>query len=204
MKYKMKYKVFLTAVLCLSGIAAYTQSLGDLGREEQKRRDSIPGSTVITYENAPPAEPEKPDEEFAIDDEDFSAETEETQNNDVEEDAGEKYDEKSNPPDKEADSNETNDLYGKTESYWRSTMAGARNKLKQLEDEQKELTSRRNALQFRHNRTNGSMRGPIKGEIDETRQAQDLNKKNLDQAREEIRSLQNTARLSGAPPGWIE
>jgi hypothetical protein len=34
-------------------------------------------------------------------------------------------------------------------------------------------------------------------------QAQEINKRNLDQARKELLSVQNAARSSGALPGWL-
>lgn len=43
-----KITVFLIAVLHLTCIAAYAQSLGDLAKEEQKRRDSVPANKTIT------------------------------------------------------------------------------------------------------------------------------------------------------------
>ena len=45
--------VFLVAVLYMTGIAAYTQSLGDLAREEQKRRESISADKTISIELVP-------------------------------------------------------------------------------------------------------------------------------------------------------
>jgi len=197
-----KCTVLLSAFFFLTCAAAYSQSLGDLAREEQKRRDAISEDRIITLENAPPAVPDKdaaegkkgfPDDEYAYD------ETEDTQN-DYENADGEEseYPAEESYPDAAANPDE------KTESYWRNTMSEARNRIKQLENEKKELSSLRNALQSQHNKANGSRRGPIKNEIDKTRQAQDLNDKNLEQARKELQSLQNSARSSGALPGWIE
>jgi Flp pilus assembly protein TadD len=53
-----KHMVFLTAIIFLTGIT-YSQSLGDLAREEQKRRESIPDSTLITNKNTPVGSPKK-------------------------------------------------------------------------------------------------------------------------------------------------
>ena len=100
--------------------------------------------------------------------------------------------------DPNADANDNN------ESYWRNVISDARNRLRQLEDDSTELTSRRNALQLQHDRTNGARRGPIKDEIERTKQAQENIRIDLKQAREELQSLLNEARSSGALPGWIE
>lgn len=192
----MKYKVFTVLVFFLAGIAVHAQSLGDLGREEQKRRESISEAKTITFKVARSDEPEESDDERS------SAEAEKTQNIDaVKEEDNEEENENSGD---ESDSNEARDFYGNTESYWRSTMVDARDRIKQLEDEAKELTYLRNDLQSQRSRKNTLLRGPLNEELDQTRQAQELNRKNLEQARQEIQSLQNIARSSGAFPGWIE
>lgn len=189
-------KIILTAVLFLTGAAAYAQSLGDLAREEQKRREGISGEKVITLKSAPIEEPiEEPEKEKKVS---AKADAKEPQHDDGE-DSGEDSENS-----EEAKPDEMKDLYGKTESHWRNAISEAQNNIKQLEDEAKELTSRRNALQRRHDGANGSRRAPIKDEIDRTRQAQETNKKNLEEAREKLQSLRNDARSSGALPGWIE
>lgn len=189
-----KSTVFLTVILCLSGIGAYAQSLGDLAIEEQKRRDAISTSRIIVLESAPAVASGKEILAEAEENEDASDGTENPRNTDAEK--GQTFSEATNP-------NEITDLKGKTESYWRSTISDARNKLKQLEDEEKQLTSQRNALQLQNDRTNETRRGTIKDAIDKTRQAQEQNRKNLEQARKELQSLQNEARSSNVPPGWI-
>ena len=186
-----KCTVFLAMFFYLTGIAVYAQSLGDLAREEQKRREGISGETIIVLESARPV---APDEEISTEDDD--GETENPRNSD------EKEDEKDS--DEKAAPDELTDLYGKPESYWRKEMSDARSELKQLEDEMKELTSRRNALQFQYNATSSAPLGPIKDEIDRTIQEQELNRKNLEEARLKLQSLRNEARSSGALPGWIE
>ena len=197
-----KYTVFLSAVLCLTVVAAYAQSLGDFAREEQKRRDAIPDDRTITLKSAPITVPYEDNEkkEVLADDEYAYDETEDPQDADAEDDE-EDYE---YPAEEMAEPDEATDLYGKTESYWRNTMSDARNKLREMENEAKELSSRHNALQSQHNRTNRARRGPIDNELDKTRQAQELNRKNLEQARKELQSLQNAARSSGALPGWLE
>ena len=191
--------VFLVVILYLTGGAAYTQSLGDLAKKELERRNSIPADKTITIELASAT---VPNEEVLTEDaengDDYD-ETENPNNIDVEETV-----KASEYPAGKTDPDGLTDLNGRPESYWRTTMSDVRNRLNQLEEEAKELTSRRNALQLQHDRTNGAQRGPIKDEIDRTRLEQDLNRNSLEETRKELQSLQNEARLSGALPGWIE
>ena len=42
-----KSTIFLVAIICLAGAAAYSQSLGDLAREEQKRREAVSGQITV-------------------------------------------------------------------------------------------------------------------------------------------------------------
>ena len=195
-----KHMIFFTAALCLACIATYAQSLGDLARDEQKRRDAISEEKTIILDSAPTEEPE---EEIPIANKAASTETENPQGTDAEEEE-EDAEEEEYYDDDETGPDEATNLYGKPESYWRNTMSEARDKLKRLEDESKELASTRNALQIRHNRTNVAQRGSVKEEISKTRQAQDVNRKKLEQAREEMQSLHNDARKSGALPGWLD
>jgi len=68
-------------------------------------------------------------------------------------------------------------------------ISDAQNRLKQLEDESKELMFRRSALQRRHNMTK-IRRSYFRAEIRKINQAQALNRKNLKQTRLELKSLQ--------------
>jgi len=176
-----KYTVFLAVFFYLAGITASAQSLGDLAKEEQKRRESISGGVILVLESAQPV----------VNDKEISTEA-----NDAEEDEEES--------DKKASQGELMDLYGNSESYWRNTISNARGQLKQYEDEMKELASLRNTLQLQHDSANGSRRGQIKDVIDRTKEAQELNRKNLEDAQSQLQSLLNEARSSGALPGWIE
>ena len=176
-----KCTVFLAVVFYLTGMAAHSQSLGDLAREEQKRRESISGGVILILESAQPVvlDNQKP-----------------TDDGGAKEDGEESV--------KKASSDELEDLCGNPESYWRNTMSDARNMLKHYEGEMTELTSLRNALQLQHDSANGSRRGQIKDVIDRARDAQELNRKNLEEAQSQLQSLLNNARTCGALPGWIE
>ena len=177
--------VFPAAILYLTVIAAHAQSLGDLAREEQKRRDSIPFEKTATIGFAP---------ERVLEEGDDNGETQDADTEGI----GKESD---SSAEKAATDRETA-LYGKPESQWREAMSDARNRVKQLEDEAKELTSRRNALQLNRNKINKTRRGPIDDEIGKIRAAQELNGKNQEEARKALQSLQKEARSSGALPGW--
>ena len=181
------------AIICLAGISLYAQSLGDFAREEQHRRDSISSSRTTTLKYTPPV---LPVEKILIDD----AENEDDENGSPQ---SAKKSSDGDSSEKAAPKEDT-DLYGNTESYWRNTMSDARNRVARLEDAVDELTSRRNALQLQHNRTNGAKRGAIKDEIDRTVQALEQSRNDLEQARKELQSLREEARSNGALPGWIE
>jgi len=196
-----KITIFLVAIICLTGIALYSQSLGDLARGEQARRDSISSSRTIAFEPDPP---ELSDEEVLTEVLTDDAENAESDDDDDAEPGNPKKAKAGSSGDSKVERYEITDLNGRNESYWRDTMSAARDRIQQLEDETNELTSKRNTLQLQHSRTNGSKRAPIKDEIDRVMQDLEQNKSVLEQAREELRSLQNEARSSDAPPGWIE
>ena len=78
-----KSATFLAAILYLTGIAAHAQSLGDLAREEKKRREAFSGRITI-IENIPSAVPvsapaSAPDME-ALTDEEFDRQLAEAAN----------------------------------------------------------------------------------------------------------------------------
>ena len=54
-----KYAVFFTALFYMTCVAAYTQSLGDLARDEQKRREGVSDGIEIILESAPLAVPDE-------------------------------------------------------------------------------------------------------------------------------------------------
>jgi len=188
-----KLTFFLIAIICLACIALCAQSLGDFAREEQNRRDAISSDRTITLEYTPPV---LPVEKVSAAD----AENEDDENGSQQ---SAKKGNDGDSPEKPAPKEDT-DLYGNTESYWRNTMSDARNRLARFEDEVDELTSRRNALQLQHNRTNGSRRGSIKEELDSTVQNLEQSRRDLEQARKELQSLREEARSNGALPGWVE
>ena len=54
-----KYAVFFAVLFCMAGIVTYPQSLGDYAKDEQKRREVVPGSTVIVLESERPVVPDE-------------------------------------------------------------------------------------------------------------------------------------------------
>jgi hypothetical protein len=84
-------------------------------------------------------------------------------------------------------------------------MADARQKVKDLENEQNVLTLKQADLQFQFFREDdGYKREGIQRDIQKTYYEQDLNKENLTKAKEALEDLEKEARKSGALPGWIE
>ena len=47
-----KYAVFFAVLFYVASVSAYTQSLGDLAREEKKRREAAPDGIAIVFETA--------------------------------------------------------------------------------------------------------------------------------------------------------
>ena len=52
-----KLTLFLIAALCLAGVTTYAQSLGDIAREEQKRREAVSGDVFIIEKKSVAASP---------------------------------------------------------------------------------------------------------------------------------------------------
>jgi len=191
--------LWLTAGLFLTSSIAYSQSLGDLANEEKQRREGIQNDKVITAEEAAK----------------FKSEPATTQSapSQLPQKANEqKSDEKAAAatPASKADPDEPADFQGKTESYWRKTMAEARKKIVDLENEANVLTLKLNDLQ---NKLNGGglddlndafRMQEINREMQKSYYEQDLNKEQLAKAKAELQDLKNEAQKSGALPGWIE
>jgi hypothetical protein len=195
-----KLAVFMpAAVLALFVAAAHSQSLADLANKERERRQDIKdGSKVITNADAAkykggavttfgapakPAPQAKPE-----------AEPEEKQGEDEAEASSSK-----------ADPDEPVDFEGRPESYWRKTMADARQKVKDLENQATLIVLKLNDLQNEFYREDdGFKREGIQREIQKAFYEQDRNKEDLGLARDALQDLEKEARKSGALPGWIE
>jgi hypothetical protein len=171
--------------------AAYPQSLADIAKKEQERREAIKNGKVISSEEvakymtespASPASPEK-----------LPAATEPAGSDKPETEAG------------KADSDEPTDFEGRPESFWRETMAAARQKVKDLTNEANVIVLRIADLQNKfYAMDDGFNRETLGRDIQKAFYEQDLNKSNLEKAKSELEDLEKEARRSGALPGWIE
>jgi hypothetical protein len=190
-----KLAAFLTAALfVMLASAAYSQSLADLASKEKERREEIKNDRVITSQEAAKYGSESETGVPASDRPSGKADT------DKKESEAEAQSQSEKP-----NSDEPVDFQGRPESYWRKTMADARQKVKDLENEENVLILRQNDLHNRfYNDDNGFKRESVQREIQKTIYEQDMNKENLAKAKAALQDLENEARKSGALPGWIE
>jgi hypothetical protein len=172
-------------LLCCTGFGS-SQSLADLARKEQERRQQAKGEgRVITTQDVKktassttPVRPSKKEPDLP---------------------KGDKTGTES-----KASDDEPVDFQGRPESFWRQTMTDARQKVKDLEGTSTEVTLRLTGLQNQfYSESNGFRQQEIQREIQKTFYEQDLIKQNLDKAREQLDDLEKEARKSGALPGWL-
>jgi hypothetical protein len=188
--------VFTGLFLFTATSSAWSQSLADLAKKEKERREAVKTQAkVITneqaakYHQAPISTVSPPGTEASD-----KAGAEKTA-------AG--GDEIAAATDK-LSVDEPVDFQGRPESFWKQTMADARQKVKDLENESNVLILKYNDLQNRFYREdNGFKRLEIEREMQKTIYEQDLNKDNLAKARTALADLEMDARKSGALPGWI-
>jgi hypothetical protein len=190
-----KFAAFLpTALLIMLASTAYSQSLADLANQEKERREEIKNDKVITAEEAAKYEGGS-ESSAAVPDRPSSKE-------DTPKKAGEA---ETQSRLEKPDLDEPVDFQGRPESFWRQTMADARRKVKDLENEANALVLKQNSLHMQFYReSDGFKREGIQREIQKTYYEQDLNKENLAKAKNALQDLENEARKSGALPGWIE
>jgi hypothetical protein len=180
---------FLTAAL------AFSQSLADLAKKEKERREKIKdGSKVITNEDTPkykagpvttgtPIAPPASQKAGA----DKSGSEPEAA-----------------PKAAKANPDEPVDFQGRPESFWRQTMADARQRVKNLENEANVLILKMADLQNQFYReASGFKQQDIQREIQKTFYEQDRNKEELSKAKDQLQDLEKEARKSGALPGWL-
>jgi hypothetical protein len=189
-----KITVLLPMTLLIAFVSAsYAQSLADLAKEEKERRQEITDNRVITSEDVAKyrsepypsaAVPEKPSDAAQPDKRGTDAENK-TETADPAED-------------------EPTDFEGRPESFWRKTMTEARQRVKDLTNEANVLVLKIADLQTKfYNIGDGFKREDIQREIQKSYYEQDLNKQNLEKAKDALQDLENEARKSGALPGWI-
>jgi hypothetical protein len=180
--------LFQLALLLAIASPAYSQSLADLAHKEKERREAVKNDRLITAEEAAK----------------YRAETSATNPSDQSSatpDTGKKDTAKVDKP----ESDEPVDFEGRTESYWRETMAAARQKVKDLENEANVITLKIADLQNRfYSEDDGFKREGIQREIQKSFYEQDKNKEDLAKARDILQDLEKEGRKSGALPGWLE
>jgi hypothetical protein len=185
------HTVFLIAFVSVSYAQ---QSLADLAKQEKERREEIKNNRVITNEEAASyvkeahASPALPEQSSGAAHPDKR---------------GSEAANKPQTDNPEAD--EPTDFEGRPESFWRTTMAEARQKVKDLTNEANvivlKIADQRN--EFYRMDSGFKQRGDLQREIQKSYYEQDLNKENLEKAKLELQDLENEARKSGAPPGWL-
>ena len=185
------HTVFLIAFVSVSYAQ---QSLADLAKQEKERREEIKNNRVITNEEAA----------SYVKEANPSSALPEQQSGTVHPDKrGSEAANKPQTDNPEAD--EPVDFEGRPESFWRKTMAEARQKVKDLTNEANvivlKIADQRN--EFYRMDSGFKQRGDLQREIQKSYYEQDLNKENLEKAKLSLQDLENEARKSGAPPGWL-
>ena len=183
--------ILATAILLSSAGFAFSQTLADLAKKEKARREQIKSQErVITNQDAAK----------------FKATGAMTLTVQTESVPPKTAPEKEAAPkaDKPA-SEEAVDFQGRPESFWRQTIADARDKVRNLENEGNVLILRLNDLQNRFYReSDGFNQQNIQREISKTIYEQDQNKEKLANAKSQLEDLLREARKSGALPGWLD
>jgi hypothetical protein len=191
-----KLTAFLATLFLLACAgAAYSQSLADLAKKEKERRQQIKSeSKVITNRDAAR----------------FSAGSGSTSTRAAEAASQKPGSGKEGATDASAKgtkpaSDEPTDFQGRPESFWRQTLADARKKIKELENEANVITLKIADLQNQFYReADGFRQQTIQRDINKSFYEQDLNKEKLAAAKAELDDLMKEARKSGALPGWLD
>jgi hypothetical protein len=179
-----------TALLFAFASVAYSQSLGDIANKEQERRKKVTDEKVITDEQAAKYRGSSltttiPEQPAAV-----KSESENTAS--------------AKPNKEKPESDEPVDFEGRTESYWRQTMAEARQKVKALEDEATAIELKLNSLQNQFYREDdGFKREGVQQDMQKGYYERDKNKEDLAKAKDMLQDLEKEAKKSGALPGWL-
>jgi ABC-type Zn uptake system ZnuABC Zn-binding protein ZnuA len=185
--------LFQTALWIMFAATAYSQSLADLANKEKERRQEVKDDKVITDEQAAKyrSEPVKTD----------TAELPLAKTDPGKKDSDNQALSKTDKPGPD----EPVDFEGRPESYWRKTMAEARQKVKDLENEANVIILKISSLQTQfYSESDGFKREGIGREIQKCFYEQDRNKEELAKAKDILQDLEKEARKSGALPGWIQ
>jgi len=193
----MKPAGFICIVFLLIGaISAQSQSVGELGKKEKERRAKIKQDVkVLTNEDA---------DKFKSAPITTGTSSAPSDLPNTDENKGTSAPAVQAKPGQSAD-DEPRDFKGRPEAFWRQTMADARQKVKELENQGNVLTLRLSDLQTQFYREDdGFKQQAIQREIQRTFYEQDLNKQNLEAAKAQLADLESEARKSGALPGWLQ
>jgi hypothetical protein len=187
-----KFAILLPLALLVAFVsAANSQSLADIAKKEKERRNEVKNAKVITSEEAAKYQSQAPADAAAPEAAAAGSEKKEGE-------AGAK------PEAGKADSNESADFQGRTESYWRKTMGDARQKVKDLANESNVLVLKIADLQKEFNyAADNFRREALQRDIQKAYYEQDQNKEKLEKAKAELQGLETEAYKSGALPGWI-
>lgn len=186
---------FLTcAIFCGAACAAYSQSLADLAKKEKARREQMKSSErVITNQDS---------SRFKSGDVTTLAPVVETAP--APKPAPEKDKQVAAKPEKPA-SDEPVDSQGRPEAYWRQTLADARKKVKDLENEGNVLILKVADLRNQFYReSDGFKQQEINKLLNDALFNQKLNETRQAAAKDELNELLKEARKSGALPGWLD
>ena len=189
-------KIFMllqTAFFIALASFAYAQSLADIADKEKERRQEVKNDKVITDEQAA---------KYRSQPSPINATAQPADKQDTEKKAADSRAE--SQPDK-GESDEPKDFQGRPESYWRQTMADARQKVKDLQNEANAISLKIADLQTRfYSEDDGFKREGIGRDINKAFYEQDKNKEELAKAQDLLQELEKDARKSGALPGWIK
>ncbi len=186
----------MSAFLLATAGAAYSQSLAELAKKEKERREKITAQNkVIKYQEAPKTASEAPQVQTAAPKSAADKPAKE----------GETKPEKEAAPKVDPAAAEPVDFNGKPESYWRKAAADARKKIKDLEDEGKNLILQvadlRNQVAAE---SDGFKQKQLQRDLNNAVFFQNLNETRLTAAKEKLADLLADARKSGALPGWLD
>jgi hypothetical protein len=189
-----KFAVLLPMAFLIAFVSAsYAQSLADLAKQEKERREEVKSNRVITDEDVTKYTKESRASTVPAEQQPGPARTEKQEGaeaNKLETD--------------EPESDEPTDFEGRPESFWRKTMAEARQRVKDLTNEANVIVLKIADLQNKfYSMDDGFKREDVQREVQKSYYEQDLNKQNLEKAKAALQDLENEARKSGALPGWI-
>lgn len=190
--------------------SAGAQSLGDVAKKEEERRKATPPGKVYTNKDLPqvrPVEAEVPekDADKSADDPDKSADSDKVDKADK--GAGKTADKADKAPDDKADKAAADKAAAggaKDQKYWRERIAAARTALDRDSGYAEAMQTRINALTTDFvNRDDPSQRSIIERDRQRALAELDRLRKQIADDKKSIADIEEEARRSGVPPGWL-